>query len=382
MPTIRTSASGTAATYGVTAELKKIDREDRIWLKEPNAAPLTLMLRKLPKGVAKAVKVEWLESEATPQYDQINNGAGYTAGATSIAVDNGPYFPINSILRVQRTGETCLVTAVSTNTLTVTRSWGGTAAAAMVDNDYVTRVGGAAAENATSEAARQVVEANAYNMTQIMTAPFGASRSLQKSEIYGPKYLSRIAEERGIEHKKDIEMALFFGERADLTSGDYPRRSLGGVHEWISTYSRSFGGAQTLEEWFDFSEDAFRFGSDKKTLFLSRAGNSNLSLVAKDFLQVENRAQSIGLNVKTLETPHGTWNVISHPLFEGNEYAKIGFSLDMKMLQYVYLRDSDTKLHMNIQENDRDGEKHQWLTECSLKRRQESTCALATSLAT
>jgi hypothetical protein len=383
MPTIISGgAAGTAATLGVTSELKKISREDRIWHLEPEVAPLTLMLRQLPKGTAKAVKEEWLETEFTPQYDQVNNSGGYTAGATSVVVDNGAYFPVNSILRVQRTGETMLVTAVSTNTLTVTRSFGGTAAAALVDNDHITRTGGAAAENATSENARQVVEANAYNMTQIFTSPFGASRSLQQSDIYGPKYMSRIAKERGGEHKRDLEMAMFFGERADVTSGNYPRRAMGGVHEWISTNSRSFGGALTLEELFDFAEDAFRYGSMTKTFFVARAVNSNISLVAKDFLRVNNGAKELGLNIKVLETPSGTWNIVPHPLLEGDEYAKIGFSLDMKQLQYVALRNSDTKLHMNIQENDRDGEKHQWLTECTLKRRLEKTCAVGTAMAT
>jgi hypothetical protein len=46
-----------------------------------------------------------------PRYDAINNGAGYASGATSIVVDNGPYFAQYDHVLNTRTGELIRVTA-------------------------------------------------------------------------------------------------------------------------------------------------------------------------------------------------------------------------------------------------------------------------------
>lgn len=381
MPTIITGEAATAATLGITAERRKIERRDRIFLLEPNKNPLILLLKRISKEVTGNPKYDWLESEATPVIDQINNGAGYASGATSMVVDNGPYFFVNALVQVQRTSEIMRVTAVATNTLTVSRSWGATAAAALVDNDYLTILGNAVAEGANAPTSRMVKKVNNYNYCQIFRQSFGATRTLQKSSLYGPNYLKQEGKERGIEHAKYMEMAFWFGERGIDVSGDEPLRSTGGVVEFVVTNAQDFSGTLTEALMDTAAESAFRYGeSDVRFLFCGRAANSAVSQLAVGKVRLVPRDKIYGLAVTRYIATHGEWNIIPHRLWEGGENADLGVSVDMANLKYRYLKDSDTSLHMNIQANDLDGIKHEFLSECGLERRQEKTFMLLTDM--
>lgn len=134
MPTIVTGVRDTANIQ--TAKLK-IDMSEKIALLQPSATPFITFLKRA-KGnteVATNPKFQWMEDDLGARWDAINNGAGYLSTDTSLVVDNGAYFSAGDIVKVPRTGECMLVTAVATNTLTVVRGYGVTAAAALVDND-------------------------------------------------------------------------------------------------------------------------------------------------------------------------------------------------------------------------------------------------------
>lgn len=143
------------------------DVADRLAYLDPNAAPFTLLTRKADTRVAESYKFEWFEKELSPKLDQVNNGAGYAAGATSIVVDNGAYFRVGDIVQVARTAEVFRVTAISSNTLTVVRAVGETSAAAMVDNDDLFILGSAYAEGASVGTEHSHQETAVYNYTQI-----------------------------------------------------------------------------------------------------------------------------------------------------------------------------------------------------------------------
>ncbi len=97
----------------------------------PTDTPLQLMLPKLQVGSAKN---EWIEDELTAQTTTLA-AAISTTSATSATVasgDGADKFPpdvvtYNTVIRVDQ--EYMLVTAVSTDTLTITRGYGSTTAA-------------------------------------------------------------------------------------------------------------------------------------------------------------------------------------------------------------------------------------------------------------
>ena len=79
-------------TGNVTAVRRIVDIAKRIDVLEPDAAPLTQLTKKIEKKVAINPEYKWLEEEALVKTDTVNYSTGYTAGASSIAVDTGSRF--------------------------------------------------------------------------------------------------------------------------------------------------------------------------------------------------------------------------------------------------------------------------------------------------
>jgi len=83
------------------------------------------------------------EDQYSGVWARINNGGGYLAGATDLVVDSpgASIFSKYDLIKNTRTGEIMRVTSVnySTNTLTVSRGAGATAAAAINDDEIENR---------------------------------------------------------------------------------------------------------------------------------------------------------------------------------------------------------------------------------------------------
>src|SRR3990172_13407894 len=94
---------GTRGTNNIEQTTRVRDVSDKIWLLEPDAAPLTMLLSKLNKKVTYSPKFEWYEDVLQPHFDAINNGAGYLAGDTALVVDNAAYFKTDDLVKVPRT---------------------------------------------------------------------------------------------------------------------------------------------------------------------------------------------------------------------------------------------------------------------------------------
>jgi hypothetical protein len=346
--TILSGDVGYASSTAILANRKVIQMKDKIFLLEPSANPLTLFLQKLNRESVGAYKFEMLEDRATPLNDRVNHATGYTAdsGVTEINVDNGAYFQVDDIVICQRTGETMKVTSVSTNTVTLFRSWGTVAVAAMNDNEQLTILGSARAEFATANTSVATKLTTLNNFTQTFRDPFSVSRRLLKSELYGGNVLAYLHRARMIEHAKDIEISMLFGEKAD-SSG---QSSTGGLNEFISTNSTAFGGAiGSLEEVFSAAEGDFRYGSSKKVMFAGFPVVSNISLLAEQSLRTVPAPKTFGIDVRSLVTPFGEYMIVPHKLMEGDTWKKQALIADLSNLGYRYVKDSDTQLRTNIQ---------------------------------
>jgi len=58
------------------------------------------------------------------------------------------------------------------------------------------------------------------------------------------------------------------------------------------------------------------------------------------------------------------------------EYSGYAFLLDLNCFRYRFMANRDTKLMMNVQAPDVDGEIDQFITEAGLERKQSPLCAL------
>lgn len=372
MPTIITGQRATAATNAIQSASRIIEMHDVIMLLEPSATPLTTFSSMVSRKAVGNPDFKVLEDELIPNIDRVNGAVAGTT-ATTFTVDNGAYVPVNSIIRIQRTGETMLVTGVATNVLTVTRSYGSTAAAALNDNDQYTIIGGAAAEGASAEAAKTTQKTSVTNYTQIFTRQFDMTRTTMESNLYGGRDLPYQQKKAGIEFGKDVEKAFFFGESVENTGGTTPRRTTGGIDTFISTNDTDLGGTFSLVTFFSESETFFRYGAKRKTAFCSRGAATNIALEGLGYIETARTDTTLGMEITRVKTPHGELNLISHDLLEGDEYGGRIYVVDMNNVGYRYLRNSDMKLKTNIQANDVDGRKDQYIGEIGLFRTLEET---------
>lgn len=374
-------ANGKAGnTRNILGDRVVVEMENVIAQLDPNAAPFTVMLMRMAKETVSNPKFEWMEDEFAPRWDAVNNAAGYNNAATAIVVDNAVYFTVRDLVQVPRTKEVMLVTAINldTNTLTVRRGHGETAALAIVDNDPLQIIGNASPEGAKARPINQRVQVPQFNYTQIFRTTFGVTETLKSTKLYGGSELDYQRKKKGVEHKIDMERAFLFGERLeDLTNYDHPLRTTRGLMGWIKTNVKNMNAQQLTEKEFDnFAEMAFDKGSETKILLASKSLLSAISGWAKDKLQIEQGEKTYGLHIVKYITPHGTFKIVPHKLFTGAEYGKYGVAVDLKDIKMSTLKGRATKLKTNIQDNDEDKQKDEYITEAGLKVKLEQDHAI------
>uniref|UniRef100_A0A832I0Z0 Phage major capsid protein n=1 Tax=Eiseniibacteriota bacterium TaxID=2212470 RepID=A0A832I0Z0_UNCEI len=373
--------SGARGTGNITAAQIKPDVDNKLYLLDANKAPLVALTAKLRKKVTTNPKFSWFEQNIESYIDAVNYSTGYTAGSTSIVVDNGSYFSPQDTVKVPSTGEVMRVTAISTNILTVVRGVGETAAGALADNEPLWIIGSAFEEGTTSATANTGLSAEVYNYCQIFKSSIEDTGTMMETDTYTGPDLPEQRRIVGIKHSQKLERAFFFGERAIDTSGTHPRRYTRGLNTFITTNVTDAGGTLTEAEFESFLRSGFRYGSRKKYLFASRLIVSAISSWAQGKLQMFPKDKTYGIAIAQYLSPHGEVLIISHDMLEGagatnQEYGGYAFLVDLENVMYRPLQNRDTRLKMNVQANDQDGEKDEYITEAGLMVVQEKTHAI------
>lgn len=357
------------STGNTVSGRRVVDIAKKIDVLEPDSAPLIQLTKKMMKTEVTNPEFKWMDEEALTKADAVNYSTGYTAGDTSILVDTGAVFRKGDVVKDIAGGEQILVTAVSTNTLTVRRGWGTVSAGALTDNAVLLVVGNANFEGDTSRTVKIQDQTVRTNYTQIFRTPFGITRTANKSKMYGGNDLKHQRMTQLIEHQKDMERAFWWGlPKEDLSTDAAPRRATGGVDYWTSTNGKDASGALTQLEFNEFLRTGFRYGGRTKWLFAAPLIVDAISYWAGTKLLVSPKDKTFGIDVRQWLTPFGMVNIVLSNIFtEVTTYAGMAFLVDPAQPEYCYLTDSDTKLKTNIQANDADGETDEYLTEAGLR---------------
>ncbi|HWR54906.1 MAG TPA: DUF5309 family protein [Negativicutes bacterium] len=372
---------GVTSTGDIASYRQKIDMSEKIAQLRPNAAPLTVLLKRMKnKRTVYNPEYDWMEDDLYARWDAINAAAGYAVGITALVVDNALYFIEGDTVKVPRTGEVMLVTAINTttNTLTVKRGYGTTAAAALVDNDPLVIIGNANEEGAGLRGIRAQDPNKVTNYTQIFRTPVGLTRTQDKTRNHGPKEKAYQRMKAGIMHKVDMERAFLFGEKGkDTGTQGKPRRTTAGILSYM-TYnvldcSAATPTAGAINTWL---EEVFLYGSSEKVLLASAKLCTIFDNIAENKLQTVPGAKTYGVAIKEYLSTHGKLYIVKHPLLEGAVYGKYGIAVDMENIAYCPLDASDTQLLTNRQNNDEDQEKDEYLTEAGIELRLPKTHAI------
>ncbi len=237
------------ATYSAGPSLPELahDVSDIIGIVSPYETPLLDHLGD-PQRSATSTVHEWLEDTLLPNTDTVDGAA--TISATSIDVDHGERFRIGDQIQPEGSREVIFVTAVSSNTLTVSRAYGGTTAASISDNTTVRILGNAALEGDDAPTTRFTNRSRKLNYTQIFTASVEVSGSqLAARQVALDDEMDYQKQERLRELVRDLENCVINGaaNTSNAMGNAATRRTMRGIIPSI-TSNIVDGGTNTLTE--------------------------------------------------------------------------------------------------------------------------------------
>jgi len=339
---------------------------------DPDFAVLAFFARKLGKTATTDPEYRHYEKTQPSRYSAVNGTINNSATTLAVTAGHGLRFRAGDVIMDVATGEHALVTAVSTDNLTIVRGWGTTAAATMTNADVIVILGSANAEGATIRTALTNVTSRVANYTQIFREPIKETETSMSTEYYaqdGADPMASLRREHLQIHNKDIERSFLFGEPKEDLSGATPIRSTGGAKNYIQTNIKNV--ATLTEPVFDsFMSDLFLTGGDKKMGLFSPIIVSAINSWAKNTtrLNMYPTDKTFGIAISSYLSAHGTIDFVQERLLaENTTWAGYGFVFDMNLVKYRYLagngRNRDTQLLKVPKTNGEDSVIEEYLSE-------------------
>ena len=347
---------------------------------EPDKTPLTVFMGKLRKAETETPLFEWFEDERLPEQDTL--AASVASGDTSITVSNYLYFRGGDVIILMDSGEQLLVTATPTSSaVTVTRAWGEVVAAAVANGGNIRILTNANQENALGRDILSTVKTNVFNYVGIIRDPFGVSNTSKVTKSFAGMDFEEEAANMLVQHAVKIERANLEGQRfQDLTPTNGPIRATRGLSRWITTNVTTGVGDLTEAVWDNQMRRVFRYGSKTKVALNAPIATQAISGWAKSRLRPSDVMLSkYGMNVTQYFNPFGTLLLVNHNLFTNddlNDFSSLaGTSLwvDLANVRMRHMKGRISVRNENIQENDRDGRRDEYLTEQGLECGQQRT---------
>lgn len=297
----------------------------------------------------------------------INNGAGYAAGVTTFAIDNGsgaatPNIQAGQILYLQRTREifrVLTVTGGGTGITVATRPFGRVAAAALVDNDQLVVIGTAFEEGSARPASRGLTTTYVPNYTQIFRNAWAVTDTARASLTeMGHTNIAESRQDGALLHASDIEAAIIFSQpKMDTSVASAPVHATQGIIDAVAQYAPSNiytegGGSTTYTELIGAFEPAFQFAHDlgESTMRMCFAGATAMKVfnnIARlnGTVQIMQGQTKFGMRYQEFMFYKGTVILMEHPILNGLALQSgTAIVVDMPALKLAYMNGRDTKV--------------------------------------
>jgi hypothetical protein len=374
MTTIKT---GLYDTEDELSNRRVVDMSEKKYLLQPDDQQFRTILDTIGRKEAVREIVEWLEKDYLPRTSAL--AASATSADTSLTVtggDGNTVFRPGSVVRNMETGEGYLVSAVAASAVTVTRSWGGTAAATSTSAAKLLVVGNAAAQGASSGTSLITQRTHQYNYIQDQRDPMFFSDYETAIELYGGREPMEERVIKRVEHDRAIENGIFWGARDfNSSASPGPMGSSGGVLEYLSTYVQSAGGALTPAELDTFLEGPFGYGSKNKAFFIAPRVGTVFSQMLRDVWQPNTVGDRVfGAKVDAFISGTYGWRI---PVFVKREWADLSntstnygtyaFLVDLDNVRLRFLRGMNTYIRRGIQEPSSTAVVDEWRTGFTLE---------------
>lgn len=288
-------------------------------------------------------------------FPSVTSTAGDLVGATTLTVNAYTDIVPGDLLLNERTSEIILVTATPTaTTLTVQRAVGSTAAAAINAADVMRTIGNAFEEGSVRPSAVAIIAERYVNNTQIFRNSWAVTKTAAAiPQIAGAGYVSESKQDCAALHAMAIEKALFFGQKFMGTRNGQPFHTMEGIVARVN--AAASGNITTLgatTNWTQFEAALDKTletvtdpkGGNIRTMFVGGTARRVIHNIARlnSTYQITTAETAWGLQIDTIRTPRGTFEMIEHPLYNAyggtSMWAKMAVIADLNAFSLAYLR--------------------------------------------
>lgn len=383
---------GLRNTANFVADQRPKSWREFIMLQWPNGTmPLTALTSLMKKDTVNDPEFYWWEKKMEGQ--RVTITADLSDSATTLTVTSGDAWRVaeGHLLYIEETGEIVRVSTDPTvaDEITVVRGYSGTSGTAIADidaagvNPKALVIGTAFEEGATSPKGINYDPTKVRNYTQIFRNALEMTRTASKTRLRTGDQVKEAKREALELHGNEMERAFWFGKPWEGTLNGRPIRTTGGIFHFLEDGNRDFAVPSSeldMDQLEEYMLEAFKYGSSEKMaicgnralLTIQQAVRKNTSY---QFMQGQ---KEYGMNVSRLISPFGELVLKTHPLWNyapGGTTTAVDYAgldsrmaiLDMSNIKFRPFVDADTKYKPDIQDNDLDGMKSEYLTECGLE---------------
>lgn len=358
----------------VTDTTQVRDVSEQMVLLEPDANPLFVITNAAKrKSPSLTPRFEWIEDQEVALWGQVNNGTtGYSSVATNILVSDGTLFAAGDICAVPNAissanaDEVFLVTAVSTNTLTITRDIGtGGVNDTIGATASIKIIGTAFTENGAISTNRYTAKTAQISYCQIFKTLVQVTHTAASTKQYGAANGERKYQlvKALIRHRSEIEAAGLWSRASETLASPASRWTTMGLKPRISTNKTDASTTLTLTVFNTFGESVFRWGESQKLLVAAPKVISAINFFSQNKLLTSVGDTVFGVKINRLTLGLGEFLLKNNYRMStaeigipsgGNNFSDEAYAIDLPSVEMRYLSGGgdnligDTKLYENV----------------------------------
>lgn len=367
-----------------TDERPKNFRETILWRSPNGQAPLTALMARMKSEHVDDPEFAWWEEEMNAL--RLTTSAA-TFGTTDTALTltsnlqdandiiPGDLYLLEKTLVAAYDNEIVMASSVTSTTVAVfKRGQIGTTPTLILPGVKMTKIGNMFAEGTSAPSASTRNPTKLFNYVQIFKTTYDITNTAKITKARTGDAVKNDKRRKMFDHAVALEFAAIFGKRFEGTGANgKPMRTSGGLLYMMSTYASNmitiFATTPTESTFTDAIYTVFDYDTGAGDERIVLAGNGALNSLnrlaanqSRTRVTFEGIVDVYGMSLQKWVMPQGTIFVKSHPLF--NVHGR--FTNDMLVLDPTALKlrtMRDTHFKDNIQANDADETKGQWLSE-------------------
>lgn len=377
-------------------ERPKNFRESILWMNPNGSAPLFALTSKAKTESVNDPEFNWWEQTKTICRLTVNGALDNNPATTTVVVASGALQLIpGDMLYVEPATEVAtfteerlrVVSVTNDTTFTVQRASSGSTIANIGNGLVLFRYGNAQSEGNVSISSASANPTKYNNYCQIWKTPYQISNSALSTKFRtgDPKKNEQI--QKTFDHSEKIEQAMLYGrpfETVDASNGNMPIRYTMGLRHFITSNRTVFTADPTEDDFINAVYPCFNYNAggagDERLIMAGNVALNYLNRLASgggtSRVRFDSTVKFYGMNLQKWIIPQGTLYIKSHPLMNQHPvYKSSMFVINPSGMIWRPLMGRDTKLEKDIQPNDADYIKDQWLTEGGFEFHHELTMA-------